>query len=166
MQVKIRQERERALGYGRPFGWRPFIIALLASGAATGVSALILDEILIAYGVSLTRYWDAFYSGFFGLGFAGPGILIVWRLGVVTLQQYLLCSFILMSPLTILSLVFVSITQDVVLQAPWDPAMTISAHDLAYTGYVRIARSAILVPIFLIAFTLVYHRHYGCSPRK
>lgn len=166
MERRRRTDQPDALGDGRPFGWRPFILASVLAGVGCSLSAVALDTVLIRYGVPLTPFWDAFFSGFFGIVFGMPGFLLVWRLGVVTLQQYILCSLILLSPLTILSLFFVSITQDVVLQAPWDSEVTISAHDLAYTGYVRILRSLFLVPIFLFIFTLMYHRYYGCGPKR
>ncbi|MEM8754216.1 MAG: hypothetical protein AAGF90_14665 [Pseudomonadota bacterium] len=149
----------------RPFAWGPFILGLFAGSGASLLVALPLDAALIGFGVPLHPWRDALWSAFFGLVFAGPGILAVWRIGITTLPQYILGSMILFAPLTVISLLIANVVDDMVLTAPWAPGEEISAHDLAYTAYVRIARSAVLVFPFLIGFCAVYHWRFGCAAR-
>lgn len=149
----------------RPFDWGRFFISVTAGVAAVFVVALALDHVLIAYGVELSRWRDAAWSAAFTYLFAGPGVLAVWRLGVVTLRQYILTALILFAPLTVLSLIALAAFEDVVIAAPWVAGGEISAHDLAYTAYLRIARSAVLMPCYLAAFYFAYHRWFGCAPR-
>lgn len=149
----------------RPFGWGPFFLALLGGSVLSLLVALPLDSVLIAFGVDLHPWKDAFWSAFFGLVFAPPGVLLVWRIGISTLPQYILASMILFAPLTVISLLILNVVDDVVLTAPWAEGGQVSAHDLAYTAYVRIARSAVLVFPFLVGFCAIYHWRYGCAPR-
>lgn len=149
----------------RPYEFRPFAIGVVAGGLAVFAVGLVLDRILISFGVELSPWRDAAWSGAFGVIFGGPGILAVWRIGVVTLRQYILAALILFAPLTVLSLLALAAFEDVVIAAPWAAGGEISAHDLAYTAYVRIARSAVFMPFFIAGFYFVYHRWFGCAPR-
>ena len=149
----------------RPFDRNGFVAAVCAGGVVIFAVGLVLDRMLIAFGVELSPWRDAFFSGLFGVIFGLPGILAVWRIGVVTLRQYILCALILFAPLTVLSLFALAAFEDVVIAAPWAAGGAISAHDLAFTVYVRIARSAVLTPFFIFAFWYLYHRRWGFGPR-
>lgn len=149
----------------RPFDRNRFLAAVCVGGVILFLVALALDRVLISFGVELHPWRDAFFSGFFGIIFGAPGILAVWRMGVVTLRQYILAALILFAPLTVLSLIVLAAVDDVVIDAPWVGGEAISAHDLAFTAYVRIARSALLTPFFIAAFWWLYHRRWGCGPR-
>lgn len=153
------------LGAGGRFTWGAFALGLGAGGALLLIVGLILDRVLIFAGIELHPWRDAAQSAAFGIIFGGPGLLLVWRIGIVTLRQYILSALILFAPLTVLSLFALALVEDVVLSAPWIDDGEISAHDLAYTAYLRIARSALLTPFFLLAFWSVYHRWLGRAPR-
>lgn len=148
-----------------PYDRKLFLIAVCAGGAAIFAVGLALDSILISFGVELSPWRDAFYSGLFGVIFGAPGLLAVWRIGVMTLRQYILAALILFAPLTVLSLIALAAFENVVIEAPWAGGEEISAHDLAFTAYVRIARSAVLTPFFIAAFWYFYHHRWGCGPR-
>lgn len=155
-----------ALGAGRSFGWPQFLVGVVAGAVMIFTVGLVMDQALIALGVPLSPVRDAAYSAIFGFVFAAPGLLAVWRIGIVTLRQYILAALILFAPLTVLSLFLVQLFDDVILSAPWLPTGDIDAHDLAYTAYVKIARSAVLTPFFLLGFWAVYHRAFGCMARR
>lgn len=139
-------------------------MALGLTAAVQLAAALAIDTALRACGVDLHPWRDAVGTVLCALPLTICVPLVSWRMGLITLRQYLAGGFAITAP--VLTLVFVMlIAADHALIAPaWLPRQEIPP-DIARTAYFRLIRAAVLVPIWLTAFHWAYHIHLQMIPQ-
>ena len=150
----------------KPFHWRDFLIATTFGGAATTLLlALILDTALIELGVPLRFWTDAWHSGAGSAVLFPLGVIGVWKLGVIEMRHHILAAMVLFGPATIIVAAIVALMEGQVISAPDVAAGGPTPQEIAFIAYVRIARSAFLVPPSILAFFYIYHHIFRRRPR-
>jgi len=150
----------------RPYTRRGFVLALLFAGGVLFFVGLVLDVALRLGGIGVSVWIEAFWSATLGTicsYFIAP---MFWRMGLVTLPQYMVGAFAVMSPIAILSFIPLSQLIGPQVEMPWLDPDAPADHAIALTIYLRLARAAVLVPIYLVAFYWFYHVHLGMAPRQ
>lgn len=150
----------------RPFQWDIFIACLGVSGLAVFICGLLMDNMLRLFDIGISPWRDALLSGFFSFLFSIPIAPALWRLGLVTLPQYLLGAMAVFVPLTILSTIVVSPSHDIMIKVPGFDDDAPANQLWALTAYIRLARSAIFVPVFLFTFWFSYHYLCNMDPKR
>ncbi len=151
----------------RDFRWREFISSHVFASLAVFLIALVLDNTLRAFGVDISSWREALYSGLSGLLVATPFSLLLWRVGLVTGPQYLLGGLGLFVPVTILSILAISQVDNILIYLPIEDGVESEfSQVLASTAYVRLARSALLFPAYIAVFWFSYHVHYQMLPKS
>lgn len=145
----------------RAFSWSIYLASICFGSAAVVGSGLAIDLVLAGNGIAIHVGFEAMLSAFFGLVFMTPGVLIVWRLGLVTLGQYLLGVVILFLPITLLTLLVYPIFDVWIV-----PPKGSTAETILFSSFVRLLRAAALAPIAILAFWLAYHVLFRADPRK
>ena len=150
----------------QPFRWDIFLLCLTAGGVAIFIVGIVFDNLLHIFDVSISSWREALWSAVFGVLFSIPIAPMLWRLGLVTLPQYLLGAMAVFVPLTILSALLMSGFYDIKITVPDFDNDAAASQVWALTAYIRLARSAIFVPVFLITFWFTYHRVFKMEPRR
>lgn len=150
----------------RPFRWDCFLICMATGGVAVFVSGVLMDNILQMFDIGITSWQEALWSAVFSVIFSVPIAPIFWRFGLISLPQYLLGATGLFVPLTMVSVAIMNIFHDVRITAPDFNSDALASQVWALTAYVRIARSAVFVPVFLLTFWFMFHRVCRMKPRR
>lgn len=148
----------------RPFEWPHYVATHLICSAALLLAALALDTILRAFGVGISPWKDAVYSALSGFVIATPLVPVLWRVGLVTGPHYVLGGLGVFVPATLLSVLVISRFDSILVQIPGLDLSEGDSQLWATTAYVRIARSAILFPVYIFIFWLVFHRVFNMRP--
>lgn len=143
------------------FEWWPFLITQIPCGLFTTCCALVLDNVLRQYGVDIHPWREAIISGAAGIFFSSLFVPLLWRLGLVTVPQYMLGALGLFIPATLLSLFVVYAYQPVLIDIAGFEFTPDDNRAWAMTAYIRISRSAVLFPTYIFAFWLIYHKYLG-----
>ena len=145
----------------RPFTWRAYNAGVLGGCASIVVVGVSIDWMLARNGVDIAVGFEALASAAFGLVFLWPGVMLAWRVGLVTLLHYLLGTSLLFLPATLLTLSVYPVF-DLWVTPP--EGMT---HDPGeFSAFIRLLRGAVLGPVSMIAFWLVYHVILNSAPRR
>lgn len=143
------------------FTWRAYLISILMACTALVGAGLAIDTLLARNGIEIHVGLEALASAFFGLVFMTPGVLLAWRVGLVTLFHYLLGVILLFLPATLITLAIYPmldvwiIPPDGVEQAPG-----------IFSAFVRLLRAAVLAPVSILSFWLSYHVLFRSDPRQ
>lgn len=148
----------------RPYEHRGYVAALLFAGGVLFVFGLIFDAVLRGFGIGVAPWFEAFWSALVGVTVSYFVARLFWRMGLVTLPQYLVGAFAIMAPIALLSFLPVIRLFGSTIEMPWLEADVSQHHAIALTVYVRLARAVILVPIYLTAFYWFYHIHLRMRP--
>lgn len=143
------------------FEWRPFLLTQLPCGLFTTLCALLLDNTLRQYGVGIHPWREAVISGAAGIFFSSLFVPILWRLGLVTVPQYLLGAVGLFVPATLLSLLVVHFFQPILIDIAGFEFAAGDSRAWAMAVYIRISRSVVLFPTYVFAFWFIYHKCLG-----
>lgn len=150
---------------GLPFRWSGFITALCFAGCVQFVAAVGIDAILRGFGIALHPWCDAACSVAVAATASFFVARLFWRLGLVTLGQYMVGAFCLICPITVVLFLMLYMQDRALFQAAaldpdvaWHQAIGLSA-------YVRLIRATVLAPVFLAAFYWFYHVALGMAPR-
>ena len=157
---------DQNLSAKRPFRWSIFIACLAASGVTVSFCGILIDNLLRMFDVGISPWQDAFWSGVFAFLFSIPIAPALWRLGLVTLPQYLLGAMAVFVPLTIVSTIIMSQSYDIMIRVPGVDEDAPANQVWALTAYIRLARSAIFVPVFLFTFWFTYHDLCNMAPKR
>ena len=150
----------------QPFRWPAFLISLFASFVAMLLFALVMDNTLRAFGIGISNWFDSLWDSALATVcsfFVAP---IFWRIGLVTLPQYLLGASALVIPTTILSVLILSQFHDVGISVPGIDSQTHTTQYVATSAYIRLFRSILCVPIYLGVFYWVFHISFGMAPMR
>ena len=150
----------------RPFRWDCFLICMATAGLAVFVSGVLMDNILQMFDIGIASWQEALWSAVFSVMFSIPIAQVFWRFGLISLPQYLLGATGLFVPLTMASVAIMNIFYDVRITAPDFNSDALASQVWALTAYVRIARSAVFVPVFLLTFWFMFHRVCRMRPRR
>ena len=146
----------------KKFTWRPFLLTQLPCGLFTILFALILDNLLRQFGVDIHPWKEALVSGLAGIFFSSLFVPLLWRLGLITVPQYILGALGLFIPATLLSLLAIYQFHPIIIDiAGLDLNTQSDSEAWAMTIYIRITRSAVLFPVYIFIFWLVYHKYLG-----
>lgn len=148
-----------------PFRWPAFLISLFASFVAMFLFALVMDNTLRAFGIGISNWFDSLWDSALATVcsfFIAP---IFWRIGLVTLPQYLLGASALVIPTTIISVLILSQFHDVGISVPGIDSQTHTTQYLAISAYIRLFRSILCVPVYLGVFYWMFHISFGMDPR-
>ncbi|MCY6381580.1 hypothetical protein [Hoeflea prorocentri] len=148
---------------GNPFPFRPYLVSHACGGLTVFLLALLLDNILLAFGFSLSAWKGAVYTACVGFILSVLLAPLIWRIGLVTGPHYILGGLALFVPATLVSSLVISQFESIMILLPGGDTIGSASQKWAITAYVRIARAAILFPCYLFAFWLVYHRLFGLS---
>lgn len=149
----------------KKFTWKPFLLTQLACGLFTTLCALLLDNSLRHLGIEIHPWKEALISGAAGTFFATLFVPLLWRLGLVTIPQYILGAIGLFIPATLLSLFAVYQFHPIIINFVGIELSSLSDNqNWAVTIYIRIFRSTILFPAYIFAFWLIYHKYLGNKP--
>lgn len=150
----------------RPFRWDCFMACILSGGVAVFITGILIDNILQMFNIGISSWQEAAWSGIFSVIFSAPIAHVFWRFGLVSLPQYLLGATGLFVPLTILSALLMTLFWDIRITAPDFDGNALPSQVWALTAYVRIARSAFFVPVYLLTFWFMFHRVCRMKPRR
>lgn len=149
-----------------PFGMRGYIAALSFAGVVLFIFGLALDALLRLMGIGVVLGIEAFWSAFLGTVCSFFIARLFWRMGLVTLPQYMVGAFAVMTPIAIISFVPLSQLIGAQVDMPWLGQDVSDDHAIALTVYLRLGRAAVLVPIYLMAFYWYYHIHLWMAPKR
>jgi len=147
----------------RPFRWPQYLTSHLVSSLAILAVGLVLDNMLRAFGIGISPWKDAVYSALSGFIIASPLVPLLWRVGLVTGPQYVLGGLSVFVPATLLSVLVISQFDSILVMVPGFEGHADDSQLWATTAYVRIARSAILFPVYILVFWLVFHRMFAMA---
>jgi hypothetical protein len=147
----------------KPFRWPHYLTSHLVCSLAVLAVGLVLDNILRAFGIGISPWKDAMYSALSGFFIASPLVPLLWRVGLVTGPQYVLGGLSVFVPATLLSVLVISQFDSILVAVPGFEGMEGDSQVWATTAYVRIARSAILFPVYIFFFWLIFHRLFGMA---
>lgn len=150
----------------RPFRWPTFIACLAASGLTVTFCGILIDNLMRMFDIGISPWRDALWSGVFAFLFSIPIAPALWRLGLVTLPQYLLGAMAVFVPLTIVSTIIMSQSYDIMIRVPGFDEDVPANQVWALTAYIRLLRSAIFVPVFLFTFWFTYHYLCNMAPKR
>ena len=148
-----------------PFRWDIFVLSLAISGFATFIAALVMDNTLIQFYLIISPWRDAMWSAIFATicsFFVAP---IIWKIGLVTFPQYLLAAMAVFVPLTVLSTLLMGLHYDIIISISKDIVDLPENQKWVLTAYIRLARSAVLIPVYLLVFWYVFHRVFKMKHR-
>lgn len=137
--------------------WHAYLLAHALAGLILFLCALFIDNLMRQFGVDIHAWKEALASALAGIVFSIPLLRVLWRLGLVTIPQYMLGAVTLFIPATLLSLIGVYFFQPILIDIAGIDVNNTS-QSWATTIYLRIARSAILFPIYIAGFCWVYHK--------
>lgn len=143
------------------FKWTTFLITQIPCGFVTFIAALFVDNALRHFGVQIHPWREAIISGVAGMFFSSLFVPLLWRLNLVTVPQYMIGAIGIFVPATLLSLLVVAQFQPLIIDVNSLEFVDGDTRAWAMSMYVRIARSALLVPVYIFMFWLVYHRYLG-----
>ena len=143
------------------FEWKVLLLTQLPCGGLLFIAAYCLDNFLFSLGVDIHPWREAMFAAIGGMFFSSIFIPVLWRLGLITVQQYLIGAIALFVPCTLITLVILGQFQSIKL-----PMVSLIENGSveriwAMSIYIRIARSAILFPIYIFFFWLIYHKLLG-----
>lgn len=145
----------------QPFTWPAYITSIAAACAVLVGQGMAIDFVLIQNGVGMHLWLEAVASAFFGFVFMIPCIILVWRIGLVTLGHYLLGVLVLFLPATLITLSIYPLF-DV-----WiEPPEGMDAERMTFSAFVRLLRAAALAPVAVFVFWCVYHVWFRATPRR
>lgn len=150
----------------QPFRPGTYLACLGVSALAVFGAGLVVDNGLRMFDVGISPWREAMWSAIFSFLFSVPIAPILWRLGLVTLPQYLLGAMAVVVPLTILSALAMSQFYDIMIRVPGFDDDTPVSQVWVLTAYIRLARSALYVPIFLFTFWYSFHRVCNMAARR
>jgi hypothetical protein len=162
--AETRKDAASRAGETRDFRFDWFAVCLTAGGLAVFLSGVVIDNILQMFDIAIASWQEAGWSAIFGTIFAAAVAPFFWRFGLVTLPQYLLGATGLFVPLTMLSVAVMNFFWDVRITGPDFGGDAMPSQVWALTAYVRIARSAVFMPVFLLTFWFMFHRVYKMKP--
>ena len=126
---------------------------------------LIVDNLLRAFGIGISGWfdslWDSILASFCGF-IVAP---IFWRIGLVTLPQYLLGAFALVVPITLVSILILSQFHNVGIEMPGINHQSHPNQYVALTAYIRLFRSMIFTPVYLACFYWMFHVALGMKTK-
>ncbi len=137
--------------------WHAYLLAHLGAGLSLLLCALLTDNLMRQFGIDIHPWKEALASSLAGIVFAAPLLLVLWRLGLVTIPQYMLGAITLFIPATLLSLIGIYFFEPILIEIS---GMNVNntSQSWAATIYLRIARSAVLFPVYIVAFWYIYHK--------
>ncbi len=150
----------------KPYKWRMLALALVPTSIISALTAMLLDQILIELGVVIHPYFEAITAGVFAFVFSVPAVPILWRLGLCSLPQYFLGGLALIVPTTLITLFFIPLFSPVTLDITVMRPRISNSQVWAFSIYVRFARSAVLLPVHIFSFWLIYHKLMNYSAKK
>lgn len=145
----------------RPFTWRAYLASIALASVAIVAVGLAIDSLLLQNGLRIHVGLEAVASAFFGWAFMVPCILIVWRIGLVTLGHYVLGVVLLFLPATLITLAIYPLF-DVWIAPPEG----VEAELLTFSAFVRLLRGAVLAPVAIVVFWFSYHVWFRATPRR
>ena len=126
------------------------------------VCAVILDNTLRYFGIEIHPWKEAVFSGLAGIFFSSLFVPVLWKLGLITVPQYILGALGVFVPATLISLAVIYHFHPIIIDiAGLDFDSTDDSKAWAISIYIRILRSAVLFPIYIFAFWLIYHKYLG-----
>lgn len=162
-----RRPADLGLRIGRkPFAWPPYLLAVFAGAVACFLLALVIDWALNLYNVPIRLWLDAFYSAAAMMAFGPFALIGGWMIGVRRFREALLLTLVLLGPMTAVSATAIALLDGFVIEMPSEAAAGLSPQDIAFDAYVRIMRSALLVPPSLYVVFLVYYNWLDRAPRE
>lgn len=135
----------------------PYLKAHLLSALLMVLVALVVDNILRLFALNIHPWKEAVFSGMAGFVFSCFFVPIIWRLGLVSLRQYLLAGIILFIPTTMISLAAKYYFSPLMINMT-DIDIENTSQLWAIMIYIRIARSSLLFPFYIVAFWYCYHK--------
>ncbi|MCI4664138.1 MAG: hypothetical protein MRY74_05395 [Neomegalonema sp.] len=141
----------------------PYLAAHAASALATMLAALLVDTCLRAIEIPIHPWKDAFLTGVAAFTFSSLLVPLLWRMGLRTLPQYMLGAVAIFAPATLLSLAIIAVfdADSILIKFTDIEGEEEDSYYWALTAYIRIARSAVLLPVYVTIFCAVYHKHFG-----
>ncbi len=116
-----------------------------------------LDNTLRELGVNIHPWKEAFYAALGGIFFMTTCAPLAWRVGLVTIPQYFLAAMALLMPATIIWLFLFSPFSPIQFEVAHLDVAADDSRALAMSIYIRIARSTILSPVYVLTFWYLYH---------
>jgi hypothetical protein len=143
------------------FTWRAYLTSIALACASLVAAGLAIDKVLSQNGIEIQIGREALVSAFVGLVFMTPGVLLAWRVGLVTLFHYLLGVILLFFPATLITLAIYP-----VLDAWIIPPESVAREIGTFSAFVRLLRAVVLAPISMLSFWFSYHVLFKSDPRR
>lgn len=156
-------DTDRATEWGA-FQPAPYVTSMMMASVSIILFGLLIDTGLIHFGVGIHPWAEATISGTLGFVFATPGVLIAWRLGLVTLLHYMLGTMVLFLPATLMSQVVYG-PISLYITPPESMAEQHGGAPIIYSNFIRLMRAVVLTPVFMLTFWLFYHCIFRLRPR-
>lgn len=137
-----------------------YVVAHALSAVGIFAVTLLIDLTLVSQGARLAAWGEAGASAAFGSILLAPLTLVMWRLGIVRLAQYLLAALVLFPPATLLTAMFYPLIGLSIMPPegyPWVDESRLLAFEMS----VRLVRASVATPIYLFTFWAIYHNRLG-----
>ena len=145
----------------KPFSVYIFLAVQPVCALVQFIVGLGIDNSLRELGVDIHPWKEAFYAALGGIFFMSTCTPISWRLGLVTLPQYFLAAIAMFMPATIIWLFLFSPIAPIQFEITELNARIDEGRTLAMSVYIRISRSLVLTPVYVLTFWYLYHYLLG-----
>jgi hypothetical protein len=141
----------------KPFSLTLFLAVQPVCGVVSFVFAVFLDNALRTIGIDIHPWKEALTAALGGVFFLTTCAPLAWRLGLITLPQYFLAAVWLFMPATIIWLAVGNLFTPIAIDMAQYPADLPDNKVWAISTYIRIVRSAIISPVYILSFWFFYH---------